>query len=161
MLSLTRRRHRTGYTTIEMIMVVVVTGILFAITLPRFSTVKYGSTLRAGRQQLASVMASARAAALLKGKSAVLVTGSNVATVWAQTGLAGNWVRVAGPVRFDDSGLTLTPLGNAPASLVYDARGLLSPVPSEILKYELAMPGYADTLCLSRSGVIMQKGCTL
>lgn len=142
-------------------MVVVVTGILFAITLPRFSTLKYGATLRAGRQQLASVVASARAAALLKGKSSVLVTGSNVATVWTQTGLAGNWVRVAGPVRFDQTGLTLTPLGNAPAALVYDARGLLSPVPAEVLKYELSMPGYADTLCVSRAGVIMQKGCTL
>ncbi len=142
-------------------MVVVVTGILFAMTLPRFSTIKNASTLRGGRQQLSSIIGSARAAALLKGKSSVLVTGANIATVWAQTGLAGNWVRVAGPVRFDATGLTLTALGDTPAALVFDARGLVSPVPAEILKYELSMPGYADTICVSRAGVIMQKGCTL
>lgn len=142
-------------------MVVVVTGVLFAMTLPRFTTVKTSSTLRSGRQQLSAMVSSARAAALLKGKSATLVTGSNIATVWAQTGLAGTWVRVAGPVRFDNTGLVLTPIGSAPSSLVYDARGLLSPVPAEILKYELSISGTRDTLCISRAGVIMQRGCTL
>ena len=143
-------------------MVVVVTGVLFSICLPRFSTIKSSATLRANRQQLVSVISSARAAALLKGKSAVLVTGSNIATVWEQTGLAGNWVRVAGPVRFDDAGVTMTPLGTAPATLVYDARGLLSPVPAvEVYKYQLTTQGVSDTVCVSRAGVIMQKGCTL
>lgn len=156
-----RHRLRAGFTTIELIMAVVVVGVLFSIALPRFSAIKSSATLRSGRQQLVSVLASARAAALLKGKSAVLVTGSNIATVWAQTGLNGTWVRVAGPLRFEDAGLALTPLGSTPTSVVFDARGLISPVPGENLRYQLTTQGVSDTLCVSRAGIIMQRGCTL
>lgn len=142
-------------------MVIVVMGVLFAIILPRFTNIRTSTTLRAGRQQVISLLSSARAAALLKGKSSVLVLSATSATVWVQTGLASTWVRVAGPVRFDQSGLTLTPLNDTPYTVIYDPRGLITPVPGETLRFQLTAAGGADTVCVSRAGIIMQRGCTL
>lgn len=142
-------------------MAVAVVAVLFAITLPRFTTIKTGTTLRSGRQQLVSLIGAARANALLKGKSSFLVLNASVASVWAQTGLNGTWVRVAGPIRFDDAGMTVTPVGSTPTSLTFDARGLPSPVPAETMRYQITTQGKSDTVCVSRAGIIMQRGCVL
>jgi prepilin-type N-terminal cleavage/methylation domain-containing protein len=153
--------QRAGYTTIEMILAVVIMGVLFAIAMPRFTAMKTSTSLRAGRQQLGSMFATARAAALLKGKTAEINFTSSTVTVRVQSGLASSWVTVAGPMRFDQLGLTFEALASSPMSVSYNARGLLSPTPAQDLQYRLTSASSSDTLCISRAGIIMQKGCTL
>ncbi len=156
------RRRRLGLTLIELLLVVVMAGIIFAIAIPRMTTLKTSTTLRAGRQQLTTAFAAARAAALQKGKTSTLTLTGSTARVSVMSGLNATSVNVFGPVRLDgDLGLTLSALSSAPTSVQFDSRGMLTPTPASTLKYRIAIGSVADTICISPAGVIMPKGCQL
>jgi len=158
------RRSRAGYSMIELLIVVVTLAVLFATVAPRVTTIRESSTLRAGRQQLASAFSAARAAALHKGRPSALIINGNEITVRVRSGLTNSNVRVYGPLRFDVSlGITLEQLGGAPDSVAYNARGMLSNDVGfdQPLRYRLTYGTKSDTLCVSAAGLILPKGCTL
>lgn len=143
-------------------MVVGIAGILYMLMAPRLGETRAKSQLRAARQELSAAFASARAAALQKGKTSTLTLTSGSATVTVLSGLAGTSVTVFGPIRFDqDLGSTVTPLGGAPTAVSFDARGLVSPVPDGIRKYRISNGAFSDTLCISAAGIILPRGCQL
>ncbi len=147
---------------IELLLVVGVAAIMFAMVVPRMTTIKTSSSLRAGRQELTAAFAAARAAALQKGKTSTLtISGSNT-QVSVMSGLNGTAVNVFGPIKLDtEFGISLTPLSSSPVTLNFDARGMLTPTPVAILKYRLSIASSSDTLCISPAGIILPKGCQL
>ena len=155
-------RNRPGFTMIEALMVVVMAGAIFAIAAPRVSEANERAALRTSRQMLASAFGAARAAAVQKGQVSTLTITSSSATVTVLNGLAKTSITVFGPVRFDESvNTTITPLGNAPATVTYDVRGMASPRLDVIARYQIKSASYADTLCVSSTGFILQKDCKL
>lgn len=157
------RRVRPGYTMIELLMVVGVIAVVFALAIPRMTTIKSSSSLRAGKQQLASAFAAARGAALQKGKTSTLIITGNTLRVRVLSGLNGTLVTVFGPVRlYETVGVTLEPLGSALSVVNYNARGLMTDPPADpVMKYEIKYGTDADTLCISRAGLILSKRCSL
>lgn len=160
-----QQRRRVGYSLIELLLVVGTLGIVFAIALPRMTTMRESSALRAGHQQLASAFAAARAAALQKGKTATLTLDGNVATVTVLSGLAGTEVRVFGPVRLHQSlGVSLEALNSAPTTVNYNGRGMMTnamAVGEQVFRYRLRYGTKLDTLCISTAGLILSKSCGL
>lgn len=155
-------RRRLGFTMIEVLLVLGVSAIMFALAIPQMTTIKSSTTLRAGRQQLTAAFAAARAAALQKGKMATLTMVGSTARVSVMSGLDATSVNVFGPVRLDaEFGITLTPVASAPMTVTFDSRGLLTPTPGTVLRYRMAYGSVSDTLCISPAGVIMPKGCQL
>ena len=155
-------RHRLGFTLIEVLLVVGVAAIMFAMVVPRMTTIQTSTSLRAGRQELTAAFAAARAAALQKGKTSTLTIDGSSARVSVQSGLNGNVVSVFGPIKLDtEFGITLTPLVSSPLTLNFDARGMLTPTPVANLKYKLSIASSSDTLCISPAGIIMPRGCQL
>lgn len=150
---------------IELLLVVGLLAIVFALVAPKMTTIRESSSLRAGRQQLSAAFAAARAAALQKGKTSTLVITGNTVRVTVRSGLAGNLVGVFGPIRLDESlGITLEPLGEAPALINYNGRGMMTNVmveDEEVFRYRLRYGTKADTLCISTAGLILSKSCTL
>ena len=147
---------------IEVLLVVGVAAIMFAMVVPRFETISTSSSMRAARQELIAVFAAARAAALQKGKISTLTLNGSSASVSVQSGLNGTVVNVLGPVKLDtEFGVALTALSGSPATLNFDARGMLTPTPASNLKYRLSTASSSDTLCISPAGIIMPKGCQL
>ncbi len=158
------RRLRAGYSMIELLMVVVTLAIMFAMVAPRVTSIRESSTLRAGRQQLSAAFSAARAAALQKGRPSALLINGNEVTVRVRSGLNNSNVRVFGPLRLDVSlGITLQRLGDAPDSVAYNARGLMSNAieGDQTLRYRLTYGTKSDTLCISSAGLILPKGCSL
>ena len=155
-----RKRH--GFTMIEAIMVVVISGIIFAIAGPRVTEANERAALRASRQVLQSAFAAARAAAIQKGQVATLTLTGTTATVTVLSGLNSEEVRVLGPLSFDESlGTTVTPLGGAPSTVTYDVRGMASPRLDMITRYEISRPTYKDTVCVTETGFLLRKDCQL
>lgn len=155
-------RRRLGFTMIETLLVMGVAAILFALAVPQIARIKTSTTLRAGHQQLSAAFSAARSASLQKGKTSTLTLDGSTARVSVMSGLNATSVNVFGPVRLDgDLGITLTPIAGAPTSLQFDARGMLSPTPASVLKYQLSTSAGADTLCISPAGVILPVGCQL
>lgn len=147
---------------IEVLLVVGVAAIMFAMVVPRMTTIKTSSSMRAARQELSAAFAAARAAALQKGKTSTLIIDGSSARVTVLSGLNGTVVSVFGPIKLDtEFGVVLTPLSSSPVSINFDARGQLTPTPASVLKYKLSMASSSDTLCISPAGIIMPKGCQL
>jgi prepilin-type N-terminal cleavage/methylation domain-containing protein len=160
-----RRRLRTGFSMIELLIVMVILAIMFAMVAPRVTGIRDSSTLRAGRQQLSAAFSAGRAAALQKGRPSAVIINGNEVTVRVRSGLNNADVQVFGPLRLDVSlGITLQRLDNAPDSVTYSARGLMSNAiagDDQIFRYRLSYGSKADTLCISAVGLILPKGCTL
>ena len=156
------RQRRLGFTMLELMLVVATLAVVFTMVVPRMTIMRDGTALRAGRQQLSAAFAAARAAALQKVKPSTLTLTGNKASVTVLSGLSSTSVKVMGPIDLLNSvGVTLTPIGGAPTTVSYNARGLLTPIPAEVLKYRLSAGGRADTLCITPAGIILKKGCTL
>lgn len=155
-------RHRLGFTMIEVLLVVGVAAIMFAMVIPRMTTIQTSSSLRAARQELTAAFAAARAAALQKGKTSTLTIDGASARVSVLSGLNGNVVNVFGPIKLDtEFGVGLTALSGSPVTLNFDARGMLTPTPASTLRYRLNIASSSDTLCISPAGIILPKGCQL
>jgi prepilin-type N-terminal cleavage/methylation domain-containing protein len=154
--------RRLGFTMIEVLLVVGVAAIMFAMVVPRMAAISTSSSMRAARQELIAVFAAARAAALQKGKVSTLTLDGSSARVSVQSGLNGTVVSVFGPIKLDtEFGVTLTALSDSPVTLNFDARGMLTPTPASNLQYRLSSAASSDTLCISPAGIIMPKGCQL
>jgi type II secretory pathway pseudopilin PulG len=147
---------------IEALMVMVIIAILVAVTAPRIAVMNESSSLRASRQILGSAFAAARSAAIQKGQQSTITLTSNSATVRVLSGLNRQTIVVMGPLRFDKSlNTTLVPINSAPTTITFDVRGMASPRLSEITRYELRAPNRRDTLCVSATGMLLQKDCKL
>lgn len=146
----------------EVIVVITILGIIVGITVPRFSTARESAGRVAARQQLQAAFSAARSAAIQKGKTATLTLTDSSASVTAVSTRSDSGFVIWGPTTFRDPvPSTVTPLDAAPLVLTYDARGLLTPVASGTLKYEITVGGLKDTLCLTASGMLMPRGCVL
>ena len=158
----TPRRLPRGFSTVELLLVMVIMGVVFALVVPRMTVVRDRTALRAAKQQFTAAVSATRAAATQKGKNATMTMVGSTIGVRVRSGLAGTLTRVLCPLRLDQTlGVTLTPIGGAPNVIEYDTRGLLAPVPDGILRYQLSREGLADTVCISRAGLIRPKGCAL
>lgn len=157
----TRTLPRRGFSLIELLLVIVLLGAIMFRVVPTVRDLKDRSALRAARMELVAAFAAAQEAALQKGKVATLTMAGSVVTVTALSGLTGNTVPILGPIRFSEFGATLTPLASAPSVVSFDARGLITPATTTTRSYLLALPGRADTVCISGGGLVLPKGCAL
>ena len=154
--------RRTGHTLIELISVMVLAGLAFAIAAPRIAEMKERSALRASRQLLTSAFSAARSAAIQKGQQSTLTLTSTSAEVTVLSGLNHTSVKVLGPLRFNESlATTVSALDNAPMTINYDVRGMATPRFATIARYVIKSAQYADTVCVSTTGFILQNDCRL
>lgn len=151
-----------GMTLVELLMVVAVAAIMFALAVPKFSAASNGASRRAARQELVAAFAATRAAALQKGKTATLTLTSSSATVSVLSGLNGTAVTVFGPIRFNTTlHATIEPLGGASSTISYNARGMLTPQSVATQMYRINVGALRDTVCISPAGIIIPRGCQL
>jgi type II secretory pathway pseudopilin PulG len=153
---------RRGFSLVQLLMVVALMGAILFQLIPTIRDLKVRSALRAARMELVAAFSAAQEAALQKGKVATLTISGNTLSVTALSGLTGNSVPVLGPLRFDaDFGATITPLTPAPATLTFDARGLITPATTTTSSYVLTVQNRADTVCVTGGGLVLPKGCVL
>ena len=153
--------HR-GFTLAEVLMVVVVMGTVFAISVPKVTELKARTTLRASRETLTAAFATARAVAMQKGKRSTLTLSGNTIGVEVVNGLTATLTSVVRPQSLSSTfGTTLAAIGNTPTTITFDARGLVTPVSATISKYQISLGSYADTVCVSGAGVVLRRGCRL
>lgn len=156
------RGVRSGFTLIELLIVIAILSVLFYRFAPALSEIGARSALRTSRQALTTVFAAARAAAMQKGRTATLTLTSTSASVTVLSSVDGATVTLVGPISLTGSrGAVLTALGNAPTTVTFDGRGLISPATAAINRYQLSSSRWSDTVCVSGAGIILMRGCQL
>ena len=83
---LTRSRSRRGFTLVEILVVIVMISLLALVAIPRFSSGNARRHQESARMRISAALATARAAAIQKGKPVTFRIASNRVTVFAGAG---------------------------------------------------------------------------
>ncbi len=154
-------RSRGGFTLIEMLIVVSLTALLAMMTAPRFTTLMQRSSLRSSRQTIESMIATARAGAIQKGRNATFWVNGQQMGVRAVIDDAGTTTNLIAPIRLDSihKGMKLTLGGSADTAIVFSSRGYASPRLGGTVIYRLTMGSKSDSTCISTIGHILGQAC--
>lgn len=149
--------RNAGFTIVELLIVLMLLGVLSAITYPRIAGVRAGAALRAARVQFTASLATARAAAVRFGRPAQLTRRGNSIEVRADTGGTGTFVSLGLPLALD-SAFKVT-LSATVDSVVFGPRGLATSLSPSGARFALVRGDIRDSICLTRLGEISPRGC--
>lgn len=153
-------RNRTGFTLVELMIVIVMIGILLALAMPKLNKVDAQAGTGSASQAIAAQLATARAAAIASGyKSKLTLTGSAISIATSDS--LGTYAQLGTSIDLADFGVTVTA---APKSEVeFDPRGFATGI-SSIQRFivDAGTTGVPrDTVCVARIGLVMPNGCNL
>lgn len=148
--------NRNGFSTIEMIIVVILIGTIAAIGFPRLRDGLEKQNIRSSKALIATLAATARGTAIQRGCSATLNMSSD--SVWVTAcGLAGNPPPLSVAVGTKklvgrEFSVTLAP---SVATIVYDPRGIATQfVPRTV---QVIGPHYRDSVVINEVGRVMRQ----
>ena len=159
------RRHRYGFSFIEMLMVFVILGIIFTLGLPRFVDARRSFAVRSAKDNIAAYLATARAAAIRRGQPARFVVDEVSIDVQVQTtpgvftplSVRGDGTSASRRDLSSEFGVKIEPSG---ATIVeFNSRGFAQLGGTQ--RFALVRDTKRDSVCVSGLGVIMRQGCGL
>jgi Tfp pilus assembly protein FimT len=148
------RQRREGFTTIELAMVLVVMALVMAIALPRFQNIRTRAGVRSARQQVISSVATARAAAIRRGRSARLNVSAD--TIWVTIDSSGTWVPLTSKVPL--ASLFQVQLSSSSSSITFDARGIATGLGGNAT-FAVTHGSVTDSVCITKVGAVLWGGC--
>ena len=149
-------RNRKGFTAIEMAIVAALIGLLAAMAFPKFSALRESAGLTAAKRQLITQLGAARAAAVQRNRAVALHTDG--AEIWLTTDVGGVNTEIARRSRpYEQFDVTVEPSVDP---ITFDPRGIATGLPVAGAKYLLYRSDRADSVCVTRFGVIV-PGCSL
>ena len=152
-------RSRPGYTLTEMLIVVVMVGALTLIAIPKFSGLVERNKLSAAREEIAAAIATARAAAVQKGRTATLWFSGNQMWVTVVTSNAGATATVVPMKSF--TSLYNVSVAASDSAITFDMRGFATPRLSSTGIFRIVGTSRRDSVCITTAGQIMPRSCSL
>ncbi len=143
--------RRNGFTLIEMMMVVVVSGLMLLVAFPRVRSGMIKSSIRSARGDIVSMHSQARTAAVQYGKPTFVdFTGDRAVVLMEVAPGAASWADTLGGVQdmADKYGVDL----GATADWKFDPRGFGLQGGTVYIR----RGGYADTITVSGFGRVVQ-----
>lgn len=155
-------RSQRGYTLTEMLIVVSIVGLLTLFAVPKFSGLVERNKLTAAREELSSAIATARAAAIQKGRTATLFVSGNQMWVTVVTTSAGATTTVV-PVKSFGTlyNVSVAPTDPGITSVTFDMRGFATPRLSSTGIFRITGASRKDSVCITTAGQIMPRSCSL
>lgn len=151
-----RLRVRRGFSLIEMLVVLIVSGLVLKMALPRFAAMRDRMALRAAKQQISAYLVTARAIAIRRAKVSTFKVKNN--TIWATTtSSTGTDSTITGTVPLLTArGVTVSRQGiGASDSIRFDPRGFA--LLNNARTYVLTRNSLKDSICISRLGLIARR----
>ena len=160
-----RTRTPRGFSLLELLIVVAMIGILATLGIPKFRFIREQNNVQGARARIESAVATARSAAIHKGRLALFVTSGNWISVWTQDPTTGAWQQ---QMPWQDlnkvyPGVTIQVGGPGWTYVYYEPRGLTwaSSKPPSTLVFRVVGPTKSDSVCVSRQGQLLPRGCSL
>jgi len=160
---------RSGYTLAEVMIVIAIIGLILATLTPKVRTIREGSNLRAGKDAVATALGTARAAAIQKGATATFHLGPD-STVLVDAVVNGATVpvlpkRSLGQMYGVGFTVYVKPSGGAytaspgDSTIKFDLRGFGTTTSDAAVLYLVKLGSKTDSICVSKNGMILKKGC--
>ncbi|MGH7695573.1 MAG: pilus assembly FimT family protein [Gemmatimonadaceae bacterium] len=159
------KNKRRGFSLLELLIVVAMMGILATLGLPKFRLVRDTQNVNAARARIESMVASARAAAVHKGRLSIFVVSGNLMAVWTQDPTTGFWQQQIPYYNVASvyPGVNLQVGGPGWNYVYFEPRGLTwaTARPPSTVVFRVVGQTRSDSVCVSRMGQILPRGCTL
>lgn len=152
------RPTRSGFTLVELMIVVSLMGIMTMFAYPKLRGSTSSLAVRSARQQAAEMLIIARAAAVQNGSDARFIRSGNVLRVIVDS--SGTFVTLSARDLYTQHGVTVAVAGTTPHDTVrFDARGqAIGLTSAETIRFTNAAA--KDSLCVSKLGKVARSGCT-
>ena len=143
--------RRNGFTIIELLMVMVVSGVMMLVGFPRIRDAVVKSDVRSARNAIVAMHARARATATQTSRQTYVAFSGNTAVVLMRMQAAGAWADSVGPVEdlHEQFGVSVIPSTD---TLRFDPRGFGLNGGTVIVRRS----GFADTVTVSGFGRILR-----
>src|SRR5881409_1859960 len=149
--------RRSGFSTIEMVIVVAIIGIIALIGFPKIRQTLDRTNVRSARDAIGTLAATARASAIQRGCTGVLHFAAGVNTVWVTTSCPAKVDTVSGVQDLNARyKVTLTATRD---SVRYDPRGLSMDAFASNTDVHLTgrVPGNMDSLMINPIGKVVRQ----
>lgn len=156
----TRRTRRNGYTLAELLIVIVIIGVLSAVSLPKFGRLRAQAQLNSAMGHFARLVMTARQTAILRGKPAYFKTDGSL--LWVTLDTTGNNTDSVVVVRALSLPTAYRVNITSPSGLTsvrYDPRGLATSSAKTVFKFHHTITGTLDSLCVSKLGNTIREAC--
>lgn len=152
------RAVRSGFSLVELLIVIVVMGMLGTFGYPKLRNSTNGVSVRSARQQTTEMLVIARAAAVRNGSEARFIRSGNVVRVTVDSN--GTYVTLSVRDLNKEHGITVAVGGTAPRDTVrFDPRGLaIGLAGAATIKFSNST--VTDSICVSKLGKVARTGCT-
>ena len=154
-----------GFSLYELMIVVVIVGLLSMLALPKFVVVRDQQNVAGARARIESGVATARAAAIHKGRVSLFLLSGNVMAVWTQNPTTGVWQQQLSPSNLNVvyPGVQIQIGGPGQQYVYYEPRGITwsAAKPPSTLVFRVVGLTRRDSVCVSRQGQILPRGCSL
>ncbi|MGH7665233.1 MAG: type II secretion system protein [Gemmatimonadaceae bacterium] len=148
--------HRSGFTLVEIVAVMVIGFLMAAVSYPRLVPARESAQMGAAKQQVAAALTTARAAAVRRGGPVALsINGNTIRLVGVA--INGSLITLDGPFPLDS--IHGVALSSSASSITFDSRGVAAGVPVAGVKLVLSNASRRDSICVSRAGMVMTRGC--
>jgi prepilin-type N-terminal cleavage/methylation domain-containing protein len=153
-------RNRTGFTLLELLIVIVMIGALLAMAMPKLNKVDAQASTASAARAIAGQLATARAAAMHTGYDARMTIGGTSIQVETSDSL-GTYSPLGKMVDLAEFGVTVTV--DPESEVVFDSRGFARDIDT-IQQFIVDAGTYGvpkDTVCVARIGLVLPNGCNL
>jgi len=151
------RARRSGFTLVELLIVMTLMGIMGMYAYPRLRGSTAGWSTRSARQQVTSMLIVARAAAIQNGSEARFIRSGNVVRVTVDS--SGTSVTLLSRDLYRENGVTFTTGGAARDTTRFDPRGVAIGL-TGVAIFKFTNATVKDSICVSKLGKVARMGCT-
>lgn len=150
-------RTRSGYTLVEMVVVLILFAVLTALSIPRLHGAQSSAGLRSARTETAIYLAQAHALAIQRGREARFLRSVNTISVTVDS--SGTQVLYGRPHDLSGEDKVTIP-STTQDTISFDARGFATNI-STVAVVVLTRDGMRDSVCVTKIGKIITRGCSL